>query len=453
MIFTSINPYNQKKLAEYEHISSASIKGKIRAGEEAFQNWKHSHLGQRKDLLLALSDQLKENKKGFSELITSEMGKPIVQSEAEIEKCMALCEYLAESLDQQLKPKTIRTEALESYISYEPLGGILAIMPWNFPFWQTFRCLVPAIAAGNVGFLKPASNTMGCGMAMQELFIQAGFPDHVFQTLVVDHEIADTIIKNSFIKAVSVTGSTRAGQAVGELSGKFLKPVVMELGGSDPFIVLNDADLDQAATTAVKARMNNSGQSCIAAKRFIVEEGIYDDFVSKVKDQIKALTIGDPMDRNTDIGPLALEEFTNDVHEQVSESLMHGADLHLGGKIQNYTYLPSLLTGCHPGMPAFDEEVFGPVMAVAKVSSVQEAIEIANQTDFGLGATIFTKDIEKAQEIIPQLECGNVFVNAQVASHPKLPFGGIKESGFGRELGPDALITFCNQKTVYIQGS
>jgi succinate-semialdehyde dehydrogenase/glutarate-semialdehyde dehydrogenase len=394
--------------------------------------------------------ELRQQKQRLAELATQEMGKPIVEAEAEVEKCAWNCDYNAEHAAAFLANESVPTNARESYVAFEPLGVVLAIMPWNFPFWQVMRFAAPALMAGNGAVLKHASNVPGCALAIEDILSRAGLP---FRTVLVPGSSVDTLIADPRIHAVTLTGSSDVGERVASAAGKHLKKQVLELGGSDPFIVLADADLDAAAATAVRARNQNNGQSCIAAKRFIVEEAVADQFTEKFAAAVKALRVGDPMLRDTNVGPLARGDLRDTLARQVDASLAGGAHAVVGGKPiagKGYFYSPTVLDGVSEAMPAFREEVFGPVAAVIRAQDPADAVRIANDTEYGLGAALWTRDTERAKTLARQIEAGNVFINGMVASDPRLPFGGVKRSGYGRELGVFGIREFVNIQTVWI---
>ena len=387
--------------------------------------------------------------------MTLEMGKPIAQSRAEVEKCAWVCEYYAENAEKFFSDEMIETDASKSFVSFQPLGIVLAVMPWNFPFWQVFRFAAPGLMAGNAGILKHASNVSGCALAIEEVFREAGFPENLFRTILVPSSQMEKVIKNEKIKAVTLTGSVPAGKAVAKTAGSVLKKTVMELGGSDPYVILEDADLEMAADTCVTARFINGGQSCIAAKRFIVVEKVYDEFEKLFIEKMKSKKMGDPIDESNDIGPQASVPLRDELHQQVEKSIKLGAELLLGGKIPELKgayYPPTVLSNVKKGMPAYDEELFGPVAALIKAKDESEAIKIANDTIFGLGAAVFTGDVARGEKIAKEkLHAGCCFVNAFVKSDPRLPFGGIKESGYGRELSVYGIREFVNIKSIYIK--
>jgi succinate-semialdehyde dehydrogenase/glutarate-semialdehyde dehydrogenase len=450
----STNPATGEVIATYDEWTDAELDRTLERAEQVFEKWALSEPSERAALLANAARVLRDGAAEYARLMTREMGKPIVQSEAEVEKCASVCEYYAEHGARFVQAEPVRTEAKKSYVRFDPLGPILAIMPWNFPFWQVFRFAAPALMAGNVGLLKHASNVFGSALAIEQVFQRAGFPEGVFTALILSSARTEELIAHPSVRAVTLTGSDRAGRAVGAAAGRHLKKAVLELGGSDPFIVLSDADLDAAVKAAVSARVINSGQSCIAAKRFIVEANIYDRFESAFIERMRGLTIGDPLERDTEIGPLAREDLLEDLHAQVVKSSERGARLALGGKRLNrpgYFYAPTVLTHVEPAMPAFDEETFGPVAALCRADDVEHAIRLANHSRFGLGAAIFTTDLSRVDALVRRLDTGVVAVNTIVKSDPRLPFGGVKQSGYGRELSHFGLREFVNIKSVWVE--
>lgn len=447
----TINPATNEVLKTYTLLSQSEITEKLQNAEDAFQDWKKTSFAERSELFRKLGLLLKEKKQELATLMTKEMGKPITQSKSEIEKCAWLCDFYAEKAEMFLSPRIEESDGSEAYIRYDPLGVILAVMPWNFPFWQVFRFAIPSLMAGNVGVLKHSSNSFGCGEAMELLFLEAGFPKNVFQNLLISGKQVKQVLENDHVKAATLTGSEAAGSSVAEIAGKNIKKTVLELGGSDPFIVLADADIKTAAKTAVKARTQNSGQSCIAAKRFIIVKEVYDEFVEEFKNEMATLKMGDPMDENTDVGCQAREDLAQELEEQVKKSVEKGARIILGGKRNNAFFEPTILVDVKEGMPAFDDELFGAVASVIKAENESHAIELANNSEFGLGSSLWTKNIENAQKLASQIESGSVFINGMVKSDPRLPFGGIKKSGYGRELSSNGIHEFVNIKTVWIK--
>jgi acyl-CoA reductase-like NAD-dependent aldehyde dehydrogenase len=399
------------------------------------------------------ANYLRANTARFAALMTGEMGKPIRQSEAEVEKCAWCCDFYAEHAESFLSEIETPSSATKSYVAFDPLGPVLAVMPWNFPFWQVFRFAAPALMAGNTGVLKHASNVPACGIAIEEVFREAGFPGGVFQSLLVSSGRVAGIIEDDRIRAVTLTGSDIAGSRVAEVSGRVLKKTVLELGGSDPFIVLADADLGAAVSTAVNARYQNAGQSCIAAKRFIVEQAVVGEFTERFVEAVGQLRVGDPAVRETEIGPVARDDLRDDLENQVHRSVAMGAVVLAGGhriEGQGYFYAPTVVSEVTPEMAVFAEETFGPVAAIVRARDAAEAVELANQSQFGLGAALWTSDVEVGRRLARDIEAGSVFINGMVASDPRLPFGGVKRSGYGRELGAYGIREFMNTKTVWI---
>ncbi len=451
----SINPSTGKLIMQYDEYSLSQCNQIIDQVFEEWKLWKQTAMAGRKALMLNAADVLRTRKAEFARLITEEMGKVITESDAEVEKSVWVCDYYAENAEQFLSDETIESGAARSFVSFESFGPVLAVMPWNFPFWQVFRFAAPALMAGNAGLLKHASNVQGCALAIERIFRKAGFSENLFRTLLIPGKDVEQILKNEKVVAATLTGSELAGSKVASTAGKYLKKLVMELGGSDPFIVLKDANLDKCARTAVIARMLNTGQSCIAAKRFIVEAQVYDVFLEKVKNIISELKTGDPLSRESQFGPLARLELLEDINRQVSESVQQGANLELGGtrmEREGYYFEPTLLSGVTPEMPVFTEETFGPAMAVMQVGSAEEAIAVANNSFYGLGGSLWTEDIERGIHLARQVESGVVFVNGMTKSDPRLPFGGIKRSGYGRELSHYGIKEFVNIKTIVVEG-
>ena len=451
---TTTNPYNNKTLETYDYFSSEEINTILNSANNTFKSWKKEPLSQKTELLKDVADNLSENKEKYSRLMSLEMGKPITESTSEIEKCMYLCDFYAENASILLADDIIETDAKESFISFDPLGCILGIMPWNFPFWQAFRFAVPTLTAGNTVVLKHASNVTGCALTIEKIFEEAGYPKGCFSTLIANHDTIENIIKNDVIKAVSLTGSEKAGRAIAKIAGEQLKPTVLELGGNNACVILNDANLDEHLNTIVKARMQNTGQSCIAAKRFIVVEEVYEQFVDIFVKAMSELKQGDPNEEGVDYGPMAREDLAEQLLEQTQKSVDKGAELLLGGDRPDKKgafFNPTILGNVKPGMPAYDEELFGPVASVFKVKDEEEAILIANDSPYGLGGCVWTQDIEKGKHMVRQVESGAVYINKMTASHPALPFGGVKLSGYGRELSYLGIREFVNQKTVWME--
>jgi succinate-semialdehyde dehydrogenase/glutarate-semialdehyde dehydrogenase len=449
-MFKSINPYNQNLIAEYQPHSSAEINVKLQRAATEFKSWKKQSFNNRAVLIKRAGDVLRKKQEEYARLMTDEMGKAIQESRNEIEKCADACYYFAENAERFLKDEMIATEAAKSLVAFQPLGPVLAIMPWNFPYWQVFRFAAPSLMAGNVGLLKHAANVSGCALKIEEVFREAGFPEGVFQTLLVDSKNVEGIISSAEVAAVTLTGSEYAGTQVAAAAGRNLKKTVLELGGSDPFIVLDDADLDLAAKVATQSRMQNAGQSCIAAKRFIVVESVKKDFVQRFQKNIEALKQGDPMDEKITTGPVARLDLAEGLEKQMNDSIKQGAILVTGGKREGCNFQPTLLDGVKPGTTAFDEEMFGPVAALITVKDEIEAIEMANKSRYGLGGSIWTKDTNRGERIAREVESGCLFVNSLMRSDKRLPFGGIKKSGYGRELSELGIKEFVNAKTIYV---
>lgn len=451
----SINPANNQLIATYSEVEPEQLLRIIENLSNEFNHWATTPFSLRSDLMKKVAEIIKSDRKRLAELMTIEMGKPILQSYAEVDKCAWVCDYYAENAEEFLSDQMVKTDFSKSYISFQPLGVILAIMPWNFPLWQVFRFAAPTLMAGNTCILKHASNVSGCVLAIEEIFRKAGFPEFAFKTVILSAGRIGEIISHPKIQAVSLTGSVPAGSSVASLAGKYLKKTLLELGGSDPYVVLKDADIELAVETCVTSRLINAGQSCIAAKRFIVEEPIYDEFVERYTNLMASKKMGNPLDENYDIGPQATVKLRDELHQQVVDSISKGAKLTTGGyipEIEGAYYPPTVLCDVVPGMPAFDEEIFGPVAAIIMAKDENEAIELANNSVFGLGAAIFTNDIEKGESIAKtKLRAGSCFVNAFVRSDPRLPFGGIQQSGYGRELSIFGIREFVNIKTVVVK--
>lgn len=448
----SINPSNEELLQQYSEMETNEVFNILEKVNLTHHEWKLTEFNHRAFLMKNVAKILRDRKDEFARLMTLEMGKPILQSKAEVEKCAWVCDYYADNAEKFLANEIVKTEFSKSYISYQPLGIILAVMPWNFPFWQVFRFAAPTLMAGNSAVLKHASNVMGCALAIEEIFLTAGFPENLFRTLVISSKKVEAVIRNKNVQAVTLTGSTSAGKSVASIAGSELKQTLLELGGSDPYIILEDADLDSAAEICVNSRLINGGQSCIAAKRFIIVEEIYKMFEEMFLQKMKSKKMGDPLDKSNHLGPQARTDLRNELHEQVKMSVANGAKILLGGEIPNVKgayYPPTVLSNVSPGMPAYDDEIFGPVASLIKVKNEKEAIKVANSTSFGLGAAVFTKDNERGERIAEkELVAGSCFVNDSVRSDPRLPFGGVKESGYGRELSVFGIREFVNIKTV-----
>ena len=451
----SVNPFSGEIIQNYPEYTSREVDHIISQVDNAFRQWKLTSFRERTILMRNLEAKLHEKKGELAALMVTEMGKVLREAIGEIEKCALVCEYYATNAESFLSNEPVQPEAAESYISYKPVGTVLAVMPWNFPFWQVFRFLAPALMAGNTGILKHAANVSGCGLAIEQLVLEAGFPEDIFRTVLVGSSGVRSIIENPHIRAVTLTGSTPAGKAVASAAGSVLKKTVLELGGSDPYLILEDADIQIAARLCVTSRLLNAGQSCIGAKRFIVADKIYDAFEAEFVRLMRESSFGNPMDPKTIIGPLARKDLRHELHQQVLKSCELGASVLLGGFIpggEAALYPPTVLANVTKGMPAYHEELFGPVAVLFRAKTEEEAVRIANDTVFGLGAGIFTNDLAKGKHLAEKgLEAGCVFVNDFVKSDPRLPFGGIKESGFGRELSMAGIREFVNIKTIVVK--
>jgi len=449
----SVNPALNRLLREYPDHSAEDVTAIIEKTWKAGLSWKETSFAFREGLFRNLAALLRADKDRLARLMTEEMGKIIRESLAEIEKCAMACDYYAENAESMLKDEMVSTDASRSFVAFQPLGVILAVMPWNFPFWQVFRFAAPSLMAGNVALLKHASNVPGCALAIEELFTRAGFPENVFSTLMIPSSMVEAVITNQRVQAVTLTGSGAAGGSVASAAAKHIKKAVLELGGSDAFIVLDDADLDNTVKAAVTGRMINQGQSCIAAKRFIVDETVVEEFTLRLLRAVSGLKTGDPMDPATDMGPMARPDLVEDVEKQVQKSLESGATLVYGGKRPQRPgcyYLPTILRNVRKGMAVYHEETFGPVFSIITVKSEEEAIAVANDSEFGLGGCVWTKDPERGEKIARKIETGAMFVNGITKSDPRLPFGGIKKSGYGRELATYGIREFVNIKTIWI---
>ncbi len=455
MSFQAINPANGEAIATYSSASLEEARTALQRCHTAYLTWATLPTASRTAPLSDLARVLRDRARPLADLMSSEMGKPFAQSAAEVEKCASVCDYYAEHAESFLAPVMADTDATRSYWMYRPLGVVLGIMPWNFPLWQAIRYAVPALTAGNGALLKHAPNVPGCAAAMEDLFREAGYPEGLFVNVFAELDTTAALIDDPLVRGVSLTGSVGAGRAVAERAGRALKPCVLELGGSDPSIVLEDADLELAVSSCVQGRLLNAGQSCIAAKRFIVVDAVRADFEAMVLERMAATRMGDPMDPMSEMGPMARRDLRDGLHDQVTRSIAAGALLALGGVVPEragWWYPPTLLTDVMPGTPAHDEEMFGPVAAIVPVRDEAEAIRVANQTNFGLGASIYTRDVARGERLAADaIEAGNCFVNGMVKSDPRLPFGGIKDSGFGRELSPLGILEFTNVKTVWVR--
>lgn len=455
--FSVINPATGKQIRVYDGMTWEEVAQAVEQAHEAFRVWRRVPFAERAARMRRAAELLRERADYYARLMAEEMGKPIRDGRAEAQKCAWVCAYYAEHAERFLAPELVETDARKSFVAFEPLGVILAIMPWNFPFWQVFRFAAPTLMAGNAAVLKHASNVPGCALAIEALLRDAGFPAHLFRTLLIGSDQVESVIEHPLIRAVTLTGSTPAGRAVAAKAGAMLKKTVLELGGSDPYVILADADVERAAAICAKSRLINSGQSCIAAKRFVVVEAVREPFERLLVAHMQAARVGDPMDEATEVGPMARHDLRNELHRQVQESLRKGARLLLGGKIPEGPgayYPPTVLTDVPKGAPAYEEELFGPVAAIIPVRDEAEAIQVANDTVFGLGAAVFTRDEARGERIAhAELEAGCCFVNDFVRSDPRLPFGGVKESGYGRELSIFGIREFVNIKTVFIGGT
>jgi succinate-semialdehyde dehydrogenase/glutarate-semialdehyde dehydrogenase len=451
---TTSNPATDEELETYTLHTDEEVEKLILRANRVFQDWKKTSYDHRSKLMLKAADVLQEYKEEYAKMMTLEMGKTYASAKAEVEKCAWVCKYYAENAESFLADEEVVTDATMSKICYRPLGTVLSVMPWNYPLWQVFRFAAPALMAGNAGILKHASNVPGSALNIEAVFEKAGFPKGLFTTLLISSGQVENVLNNPLVKAATLTGSGPAGTAVASEAGKRIKKTVLELGGSDPYIILEDANIDLAVEQCAESRLLNTGQSCIGAKRFIVVEPVYDEFLEKFKKRMARVSIGNPME-DVDMGPMARKDLRDEVHDQVERSAAEGAEVILGGEIPKGIgafYPATILTNVKHGMPAYHEEIFGPVASVIKVKDEEEAIKIANDTDFGLGACVFTKNLEKGRRIAEdELDAGCCFVNQYVKSDPRLPFGGIKESGYGRELSYLGIREFVNIKTVYIK--
>jgi succinate-semialdehyde dehydrogenase/glutarate-semialdehyde dehydrogenase len=454
MTIITVNPSNGAVLERYEAMSPETVSAVLADVAGAYQYWRRTPFAERSRLMSRAADVLRRRSEEFGRLMALEMGKPVAQGRAEVEKCAWVCDYYAEHAQSFLADVPATTDASWSGVAYRPIGAVLAVMPWNFPFWQVFRFAAPGLMAGNAGVLKHASNVMGCALAIESVFREAGFPEDVFRALIIGSAGVEAVIRHPVIRAVTLTGSGPAGRAVAGTAGRMLKKSVLELGGSDPYLILADADLEVAATACASSRLTNSGQSCIAAKRFVVVDAVREEFEHRFVEAMRSHRTGDPLDESTVVGPQAREDLRDELHAQVQRSIHAGATVLLGCDVADGPgafYPPSVLTDVAPGMPAYDEELFGPVAAVIGARDDTDAIRIANDSPFGLGAAVFTQDIERGTRIAKDdLDAGACFVNAFVRSDPRLPFGGVRESGYGRELAAEGIREFVNIKTVYV---
>ena len=447
----SINPYTNEIIEKFKQDSKSSVNKKVKLADKTFQTWSRTNFERKKTLMLQLAKELKQNKKDYALAITREMGKPITQAIAEIEKCAWVCEYYANNAKSQLQSQEIKTDASKSYVRFDPLGVIFAVMPWNYPFWQVFRFAVPSLMAGNVCLLKHSSNVMRSAENIQQAFKNAGFPEGCFQNLIIKSSKVEDVIRNKRVKAVTLTGSKPAGSSVASIAAEEIKKSVLELGGSNALVVFEDADIDKTIKACVQARFQNTGQSCIAGKRLLIHESIYLKFIESFITEVRELKSGNPEEEDTYIGVMATEELAKELEEQLKSSIDKGAKVILGGKRNKAYFEPTVVINVNKKSPIFEEETFGPVMAVTSFKTDMEALDLVNRSKFGLGVSIFTEDLERAKAMIPQIEDGAVFINELVKSDPRLPFGGTKESGFGRELSSFGIHEFVNKKTVYIK--
>lgn len=453
MSLKSVNPFNGEALDSVTPMNSAAVESALVATDKARRPWALTVIEERCRVLGRLGDRLRARRDECAEMITREMGKVIGEARAEIDKCAWLCDYYADNAPRFLADESIVTSASKSYVAYQPLGTVLGIMPWNFPFWQVIRYATPAVTAGNTVLLKHAGNVQGCARLIEQLFREAGYPEGVFQTLYIETEQVRAVIEDDRVHAVTLTGSERAGSAVASQAGAALKKTVLELGGSDAFIVLEDADLEEAVKVATTARFQANGQSCIAAKRFILTERIAEEFIERFKAAAEGLVLGNPMDEDTTLGPMAREDLRDELHKQVKDALNKGATAVTGCEVPDrpgWFFTPSIIDGITPAMRAWDEELFGPVASVIRVKDEKEAIEVANASPYGLGGSIWTREVQRGERLARQLESGGAYVNAMTKSDPRTPFGGVKRSGYGRELGSFGLREFVNIKTIWI---
>ncbi len=454
MALESINPATEERMETFEEWSAQETAGVIAQVDRAFGSWRATTFAQRAKLMQNAARVLRENKEEYARIMALEMGKPINDGRGETEKCAWVCDYYAQNAEKMLSDEPAESDGSKAYVGFRPIGTVLAVMPWNFPFWQVFRFAAPALMAGNTGVLKHSSNVPRCALAIEEVFVKAGFPANVFRTLMIGSGKVDGVIENDKIKAVTLTGSDIAGRKVAAKAGQMLKKTVLELGGSDPFIVLEDADLDESAQVAAKARCINSGQSCIAAKRFIVVEAIYERWLEKFETAMTALVVGDPLGETTQVGPQARRDLMEELHGQVEKSVTMGAKVALGGTPlagKGCFYPPTVLVDLKPGMPAYDEELFGPIASVIRVRDAEEAVAVANASPFGLGGSVWSGDSARGEKLAARIEAGAVFVNGLVKSDPRLPFGGVKISGYGRELSHYGIKEFVNIQTIWVK--
>lgn len=454
MRYVATNPHTGEEICSYPTADKFQLRVAIEQSGKAFESWKRTSYTERAEVLHRVAELLRANSKSDARLMAEEMGKPLAQGRSEIEKCAWACEYYAEHAERFLEDEPSETEAARSYVSYRPLGPVLAVMPWNFPFWQVVRFGAPALMAGNTILLKHAPSVPGCALRVQEIFDKAGLPEGCFQNLFLTDRQVGSVIRTPLVRAVTLTGSVQAGSAVAKQAGAEVKKTVLELGGSDPYVILEDADIEHAAEQCVQSRLTNSGQSCVAAKRFIVMEPVRERFIEAVVERMRSARVGDPLHNETEVGPLARQDLRDFLHTQVQQSIENGAQCLTGGEMPStpgWYYPPTVLTKIRPGMPAYAEELFGPVASVLSVRHRKDAIRVANDTSFGLGAAVFTADVKEGERIArEELNAGCCFVNTFVKSDPRLPFGGTMNSGYGRELGRHGILEFANNKTIYV---
>jgi succinate-semialdehyde dehydrogenase / glutarate-semialdehyde dehydrogenase len=449
-MITTLNPYDQSVVGEFQTLDAAALNARIELAGQTFQKWKRTTFAERRERMLAAASVLVQNKERYARTIAMEMGKVLPEAVAEVEKSAAGCRFFAEHAEEYLKDMLIQTEARKSLVSFHPTGAILAVMPWNFPFWQVIRFAAPALMAGNVGLLKHASSVTTCSLMLEEVFKEAGFPAGAFQSLIIESKSVESVLASDIVQGVALTGSEEAGSKVASIAGRHIKKSVLELGGSDPFIVLKDAELEHAVKVATQSRMQNAGQSCISAKRFIVVKEIHDEFVHRFADSIRKIRQGNPLDSSTNMGPVARIDLAETLEKQLKQSLKAGARLEAGGDRDGSNFQPTLIDQVAPGMAAFDEETFGPLAAVIVANDETHAISLANRSRFGLGASVWTTDRERGEQVARQIESGSVFVNALMKSDQRLPFGGVKKSGYGRELSEMGIKEFVNAKTISV---
>lgn len=451
MTITTNNPFTGKDLKNYKQLNKAQVEKQLKDSASAYKTWSGTQVEERINIIKKVAEILEIGKEKYARLMSNEMGKPITEAIAEVEKCATLCNYYSANAADFLKDEIIETEATKSFVRYAPIGTVLAVMPWNYPFWQVFRFAIPTLLAGNTALLKHASNVLGSGDAIQKIFKQAGLPKDVFTHIIVDYKALAQVLAHDSVQAVSLTGSEAAGASMAEIAGKNLKRCVLELGGSNAVIICEDADIDDSVQVAIKARMQNTGQSCIAGKRFLIHEKVYEEFLTKFTAAVGELVLGNPLHRETQVGPMAKKELADELQRQIKKSLKKGAKIIYGGKSVGAYHEPTILINVKPGMEAFDEETFGPVAVFVKIKTVEEGFELAAKSRFGLGLTICTRDTKKALTYCNLVEDGSYFINEKVTSDPRLPFGGTKKSGYGRELSKAGIHEFVNKQTVYVK--